>query len=144
MSHEIRKLAENSQQSTEQIVTILEGIRAKTDRAAEQVLQGQQDIIVSHDAATRVAETLSALFGDASSVKEQSAQLQSAAGDVQDQYTRMASEMSTLAETTERNMAAVEEMAASMTTQDVRIGEVKESFLELDKLAVDLSKTADR
>jgi len=144
VSHEVRKLAENSQQSTEQIVTILEGIRAKTDQAADQVIQGQQDIIVSHAAAERVAETLRALFGDASSVREQSAHLQSAAGDVQDQYTRIADEMSTLAETTERNMAAVEEMAASMTTQDARIDEVKTSFLQLDKLAADLSKTTER
>lgn len=144
VSQEIRKLAESSRQSTEQIVAILEGIRSKTDQASEQVMQGQRDMTRSREAAERVAHSLRALFGDASKVKDQSARVQSAAGSVQDQSAKVAEEMGTIAETTERNMAAVEEMAASMTTQDARIGEVQDSFLQLDKLAAELSKTAER
>lgn len=144
VSHEIRKLAESSQQSTEQIVTILDGIRSKTDQATEQVMQGQQDIVESRESAERVAQSMSGLFGDASKVQEQSAQVQSVADNVRSQYAKIAEEMGKIAEATERNMAAVEEMAASMTTQDARIGEVQDSFLQLDKLAADLSKTAER
>jgi methyl-accepting chemotaxis protein len=50
VSGEIRKLAESSQQSTEQISMILEGILAKTDQAGEQVSQGLRAIVESGEA----------------------------------------------------------------------------------------------
>ena len=143
VSREIRKLAETSQQSTEQIGLILESIRSKTDQAAEQVLQGQQAIIESRNAAERVAEAIHALSGDAMKVEKQSAEVELAAGDMQRQYTRITEDMETLSNSTEQNMAATQQMVASMTTQNERINEIKDSFLQLDELTRELNQMAN-
>ncbi|MOA65608.1 hypothetical protein D3C78_1920600 [compost metagenome] len=56
----------------------------------------------------------------------------------------MTEDIVAIAGTTEENMASIEEMSASMTTQDDRISEIKESFLQLDKLATDLNNMTQR
>jgi len=140
VSHEIRKLAETSQQSTQEIADILERIRLKSDEAAGQVRLGQQMIVESHHAAKRMADTIGTLAGDVEHLAEQSVRVQASAGDVFRQYRNIAESVAFIAEATESNMAAVEEMAASMTTQDERINNVKESYLQLDGLAAELKR----
>lgn len=144
VSREIRKLAESSQQSTVQIGLILENIRLKTDQAAEQVMQGQQAIIESRSAAERVAEAIHAISGDAKKVEKQSSEVEMAAGDMQRQYTKITEGMGVISRTTEQNMAAIQQMAASMTTQNERINEIKDSFLQLDKLTTELNHMTNR
>ena len=140
VSHEIRKLAETSQQSTQEIAGILERIRLKSDEAAGQVALGQQMIVESHHAAKRMADTIGTLAGDVEHLADQSVRVQASAGDVFRQYRHIAERVSFIAEATESNMAAVEEMAASMVTQDERINNVKESYLQLDSLAAELKR----
>lgn len=138
VSGEIRKLADHSRQSAEQIGQILENIRLTADKAAEQVMDGQRAIMESRDAAQRVAEAMRTLSGDALKVETQAADVESAAGDVHRQYALIAGEIATIARATQENMAAIREMSASMTTQNTRIAEIEDSFLQLDKLATDL------
>jgi methyl-accepting chemotaxis protein len=142
VSHEIRKLAETSRQATEQISEILEGIRVKTDQAAEQVIKGQQSTSESRDAAARVSGAMRVLSSDMLKVEEQVSQVAGAADDVHRQYTKIAEEMSTIAQATEQNMLAIQQMAANMSTQDERINDIQAGFLQLDKLAADLTRTA--
>lgn len=144
VSQEIRKLAENSQRSTMQISEILDRIRMKTDQAAEQVMLGQQTIVESGHSAQRVAEVMKLLSMDSMKVEEQAVQLQASADEVYNQYAKTAEEVGMIAETTEENMAAIEEMAASMQTQDARVNEIKDSFLQLDELSTELKKMTVR
>lgn len=144
VSSEIRKLAENSQQSTAKIAEILEQIRVKTDQAADQVILGQQTIVESLAATKHVTAVMRSLSNDSMKVEEQSDQVQQLADNVYNQCTQIAEEIITIAGTTEENMAAIEEMSASMTTQDARINEIKESFLQLDELTNDLNKMTER
>lgn len=141
VSHEIRKLAETSQQSTEQISNILEAIRTKTDQAAEWVLEGQQSILESREVAEQLAASMRTLSEDTHKVEQQSAQVEEAADDVHQQHAQITKAMSTIAQATEQNMAAIQEMVASMTTQNERINEIKDSFLQLEKLAENLHQT---
>lgn len=138
VANEIRKLADTSQQSTKQISDILERIRVKTDEAAEQVVLGQRMISESHDAAKHVADVMNALSDDAEKVKDQANQVQSSANDVFRQYRKSAAEITAITETTESNMAAIEEMASSISTQDARVSEITDSYLQLDELAAEL------
>ncbi|GGD81485.1 methyl-accepting chemotaxis protein [Paenibacillus nasutitermitis] len=144
VSNEIRKLAESSRQSTEEIGEILENIRVKTGQAAEQIKLGKQSIVESRHTTKHVTDVMHHLSGDSLNVEEQAAHVQLLADDVHRQYTKIAEEIATIATTTEENMASVEEMSASMTTQDTRITQIKESFLQLDGLALDLNKMTQR
>jgi methyl-accepting chemotaxis protein len=138
VANEIRKLADTSQQSTKQISNILERIRVKTDQAAEQVVLGQRMINESHDAAKHVADVMNALSDDAEKVKDQANQVQSSADEVFRQYRKSAEEITAITETTESNMAAIEEMASSISTQDARVSDITDSYLQLDELAAEL------
>lgn len=144
VSNEIRKLAENSQQSTEQIELILDSIRLKTDEATEQVISGQETVSLSREAAGRVVHTLDELTADSDRVESQAEQVHHSAKELRDQYTNIAGRMINIAAITEQNMASIQQMAAGMQTQDSRISEVAQSFLQLDKLASDLNKMVDK
>ncbi|BBI36382.1 methyl-accepting chemotaxis protein [Cohnella abietis] len=142
VSQEIRKLAESSKQSTEQIENILEMIRSKTTLAADQVIQGQQTVLESSSAVKKVAEVMRSLAEDSAKVEQQSTEVNRSADDLQEQYSKITDQIVTIAGATEQNMASVQEMSASMTTQDKRIADIEESFLQLDKLTSDLNKMA--
>lgn len=144
VSLEIRKLAESSQQSTEQIEQILEDIRSKTTLAAAQVLQGQHSVASSSAAAEKVAHAMRSLANDASHLESQSAQVDSSADELHHQYTRITEQIVTIAGITQENMASIQEMSASMTTQDSRIRDIMESFLQLDTLTSDLNRMTKR
>ncbi|MBD2860587.1 methyl-accepting chemotaxis protein [Paenibacillus oceani] len=144
VSGEIRKLADTSRQSTEQIVDILETIRTKTDQASGQIMLGQRTVIESADAAKQVAEAMRRLSGNSNKVEEQSAQVEQSADDLHHQYVKITGEIVTIAGLTEEHTASIKEMAASMNTQDSRIQEIVESFLQLDQLATELNKMTER
>jgi len=144
VSHEIRKLAETSQQSTEQIEHILDSIRTKTELAAEQVIQGQQSVVSGSSAAQKVVQVMRALADDAGRLDVHSEQVDRSAEELHQQYSRITDQIVTIASITEQNMAATQEMSASMTTQDSRILDIVESFLQLDKLTSDLHRMAGK
>jgi len=140
VANEIRKLANTSQESTRQIRDILEQIRVKTAQAVEQVMQIQQVTAESHEAARSMADVMNGLSADAERVKEQAGQVESAASSVLREYRKSAAEISVIAETTESNMAAFEEMLSSISTQDARVSEISESYNQLDELAAELKR----
>lgn len=118
-------------------------ISDKIEQTSQQVLQGQQAILSSQAAAEGVSDAMQKLAANALTVKEQALQVESVADDVRNQYTLIAREMNNISRATEQNMAAVQQMAASMGTQYDRIKEITDSFLQLDKLANDLNQTAE-
>jgi methyl-accepting chemotaxis protein len=144
VSHEIRKLAESSKQSTEQISEILETIRTKTDQASEQILLGQQSAIEGSSVVKRVAETMLLVSENSTKVDSQSVAVEQSAGDLHRQYAKITEEIVTIAGITEETTASIKEVAASMNTQDTRISEVVESFLQLDELTTELSKMTEK
>lgn len=143
VSNEIRKLAETSQQSTQEIGKILESIRMTTDRASEQILRGQMTVIESSRAAAKVAEAMQSLSDNSSRVEEQSAHVERSASDLSDRYAKMTDEIVTIAGITEQNMASIKDMSTSMSTQDSQIQEIVGSFLQLDDLTTELHKMTE-
>lgn len=140
MADEIRKLANTSQESTKEIGEILERIRVMTSQAVEQVMLGRQMTAESNQATRQMAEVMNALYEDAENVKEQAERVQKAADDVLREYRKSAADINVIAETTESNMAAVEEMLSSISTQDARVSEISESYNQLDELAAELQR----
>lgn len=143
VSNEVRKLAETSQQSTEQIERILDAIRLKTDEASAQVISGQTTVIASREAASRVGSALSSLTEDSGRIERQAEELNRSADALRDQYAIIADRIINIAAVTEENMASIEQMSSGMQTQDGRIAEIVDSFLQLDKLASDLNKMVE-
>ena len=144
VSGEIRKLAETAQQAAEEIETILEAIREKASNAAQEVHRGSHTAELSREAAGRVAEVLDSLNADALEVERQAEEVNRSAEGLRSRYAIVGGRIADIADVTEKNMASIEQMAAGMQTQNRRIGEIVDSFLQLDKLASDLSGTAGK
>jgi methyl-accepting chemotaxis protein len=70
--------------------------------------------------------------------------VEQSADDLHHQYVKITGEIVTIAGLTEEHTASIKEMAASMNTQDSRIQEIVESFLQLDQLATELNKMTER
>src|SRR5690606_34427921 len=140
VSGEVRKLAETSQQATEQIEHILKAIREKTEEASAQVIDGQETAVLSRAAAGRVAETLDALNEEAGRVEFQAEQVNRSAGELRNQLSVITERIIDIASITDNNMTSIEQMASGMQTQDRRISEIVDSFLQLDQLASDMNK----
>lgn len=144
VASEIRKLAETSGQSTEEVRVILESIQEKTNQAAEQIIMGQQIAAESGLAAEHMAEKLEVLTANSSQVEAQSVQVQQSAGSLHQEYFKIADEIVTVAAITEQNMASVQEMSASMTTQDEQFRDIADSFVQIDSLASELHALTER
>jgi len=139
VANEIRKLAESSEKSTKEISGILGAISKQSDKALEQIIIGQATVTESGEAAQRVAEVMQTLSDNSREVEGQSSDVDHAADGLLDQYVKITDEVTTITGITQDNMAAIEEMAASMNTQDSRIKDIEESFLQLDELTARLS-----
>ncbi|MNG08704.1 hypothetical protein D3C84_920810 [compost metagenome] len=84
------------------------------------------------------------LAEDSGRLDVHSEQVDRSAEDLHQQYSRITDQIVTIAGITEENMAATQEMSASMSTQDSRILDIVESFLQLDKLTSDLHRMSEK
>lgn len=131
---EVRKLAETSKVSTDQISHILNVIHGKIDQVKEQVGEGLQSVNHSLLVAKETLQT----FSD---IHEQAEQSSSHAKDVNDKineinqaYQSIMTELTAVTQFTENSSASVEEILASVEEQYERIKAIMNSFGEMEEL----------
>lgn len=144
VASEIRKLAEISGNSTEEVRVILESIHDKTNQAVNEVTIGQTIVVESGLAAGQMAEKLAILTTNSGEVEGQSIQVQQSSGSLHHEYLKISDEIAKVATIAKENMAAVQEIAASMTTQDKQLSNIADSFIQLDSLASELKELTER
>ncbi|AWB42944.1 chemotaxis protein [Paenibacillus sp. CAA11] len=136
---EIRKLAEDSRRSTAEIDQILNDTMNKIGQAAEQIQLGHQAIHNSEEETQEVQKLVEAVSRNAVHVHEQSGLMNSSVYQIHESHARITAEILTLAEGTQQNMGAVEEILAGIETQDSKINEIVNHYEELNDLIVKLS-----
>lgn len=138
VSAEVRKLADHSRSAAVEIEQILSGIHSQINAAYEEAEQGTGIVTSSAEASALVMRLIGDAVGNAERVKEQTDEVGSWTGQLQGQYTSLADDMVHMAASTQQNMASVQEMSASMETQDGKIGEMVQDYAKLDKLLAEL------
>jgi len=144
VSSEVRKLAESSQRSTEEITAILSTIQTKTEEVAMQVRLGNTAVDNSRAAAGRVESVIRDVTENIKEVRQRSMELAQATEKLQSDYSRIGEEITTIAGITEENMASVEEITASLENQDSRITSIAGSYQELDTLIGALKSASEK
>ncbi|MEF2969127.1 methyl-accepting chemotaxis protein [Paenibacillus sp. M1] len=142
VSTEIRKLAESSRQSTERINHILADVIGKINNVAEQITVGREAVDIGKEEAKEVHEIVERVGGNAVSVSRQSDHLDASVKQMKENYARIMAEILSVAEGTEHNMSAAEEILAGIEAQDGKIHEIIQHYEDLDNLILTLSKTA--
>ncbi|OGX68132.1 MAG: hypothetical protein A2189_05040 [Paenibacillus sp. RIFOXYA1_FULL_44_5] len=140
VANEVKKLAESSRRSTQDITAILQDIQAMTNEAFDQIVRGQETVTHGKDVSDQVRSAMSHVSETTASVVDQSNQLQQAVQKLREEYHHIADEMNNIAGITEENMASVEEVSASVDDQNSKINNIADSFTQLEEVAKSLYK----
>lgn len=144
VSGEVRKLADHSRLATNEITEILSGIRSQISAVHAQVENGQTAVTTSRDVSLQVQQLIEQINENTELVKRHSDIVGSSANNLHQRYASMSNEMLNIAATTQQNMASVEEVHASMETQDIKIHSMVEEYAQLDQLLTELKQMAGK
>lgn len=142
VSMEIRKLAENSQKATQSINDILADVIGQINNVAEQITLGSTAIHTGQEEAQEVQSYVEKVSDNARTVNQQSDEVDRSVRQMQDRYGRIMAEIMELAESTEHNMSAAQQILAGIEAQDGKIHEIVQHYQDLDALILSLSATA--
>ncbi|KZE49317.1 hypothetical protein AV540_14420 [Brevibacillus parabrevis] len=142
VSDEVRKLAVHSQQSTEEIASILVDIQNKTSDLAKQIITGQAAVVDSQNAAQHTESILKQITNNANSVVIQAGEVETLIHALENGSLRIVDEITQIYSVTEQSSASVEQVLASVDEQTERIEQIVASFRELELLTDTLSSLA--
>jgi methyl-accepting chemotaxis protein len=142
LSAEIRKLAENSRVSTEQISGILREIQHQTTGVFSQILNGQQEAALGAQVSGEMLASLQDMRLNSQQVAASSEEMSRSVVKFKEASKNISEEMESLSAVTEQNMAAVQEVVSAMDTQDKKIADIVSRFHELDSIAKGLGEKA--
>lgn len=139
VSDEVRKLAERSQRSTEEIGTILGEIHQKTAQVTEIVNEGQNKMLSSKEATKQAERIFEHIMDNTDKVVRQASDVQTMVQNLINSANVTIDEVTSISAVTEETSAAVEQVLTSVEEQSKRVQEVVNSFNELETLIVQLT-----
>jgi methyl-accepting chemotaxis protein len=142
LSAEIRKLAENSRISTEQISGIVQEIQHQTSGAFSQILNGQQEAALGSQVSGEMLASLREMRLNSQQVAASSEEMSRSVVKFKEASNNISEEMASLSAMTEQNMSSVQEVVSAMEMQDKKITDIVSRFHELDDIAKGLSDKA--
>jgi methyl-accepting chemotaxis protein len=140
VADEVRRLAEDSQNSTKQIASILGEIRNKAKQAA-QFVDGSQGVVSSSlDATQKTADNFGRILINTDQVASQSSQVQTLINQLYESTGYIVGEIQSVSGTAETSSGAVEEVLASVEEQHKCVEEVVASFNKFESLTAELNE----
>lgn len=143
VANEVLKLAESSRKSTEEIASILKDVEHKTKNVADQVILGEKAVDMSIKARERVEDIFKKILINSQDVLEHSHMVDEGLEKIKKSSSTVAQEIQTIASFTEENSAAMEEVMASIDSQDERMGDIVNSFAQLEEITDQLNKLVE-
>lgn len=143
VSGEVRKLADHSRRSTNEISSILSSIRDQINDVYMHVEQEQTTVIKSSEVTRQARELFESMNENAKRTGEQSKHVGEFAEELNERYGTMAEEINSIAATTQQNMGSVEEVLASMETQHMKIAKMVQEYIRLDELVSGLKQLSE-
>lgn len=113
VAEEVRKLAEQSQRSTEEIAEILDGMHRRIEQAAEPMARSISAVGAAVEAVRKASEGLEAIIQSVNQVDHNITEIGNNAEQMADAANQLLSIMSELSAASQQTAAAVEEIAAS-------------------------------
>ena len=137
---EIRKLAVNSRQATNQIQQILNNISIKSNEVTDGVNQSLNVAGMIKERSVDVEHVFKEMEGNTLQVMEQSINLQTMLQALTQNSSAATGEVTTVASIVEENAASLEEVAASVVDQNTLITQMENNFTNFEELLKNLKK----
>ncbi len=140
VADEIRKLAENSRRSTEEIASILNEVQQKSENATEKAHAVNDSFKSSKTVTQNVDDAFKLVNENTNSVLKQAKDMEKKIKELQASSSDIVNEVISISSVTEETAASVEQVTASATEQNGRIEKIVDSFREIEVLIQELSK----
>lgn len=143
VAEEVRKLAENTRTSTEEIETILGDVQEKSRDISEQVNLGQKAVNVSMESRNRVEAIFDDIENNNKKMVEMASEVNQRLSNLTNVSSNITDSMQSIAASAEENSASIEEITASVDEQDIQINDVVNEFKKLDGISKKLYKMTE-
>lgn len=134
VAKEIQKLAQNAEQSTEEISEILYTIQQQTQSVSKKVTQGREAVETSQVIAQESRTIFTSIMDNMQQVAGQAIEIEAMLSKLQASSQGVVLEISNISAVTEQSSASVQEITASVEDQRHRVAEISKSFEELEAL----------
>ncbi|MDN4599721.1 methyl-accepting chemotaxis protein [Paenibacillus sp. F6_3S_P_1C] len=140
VSEEVRKLAEHSGQSANDIATILFRLKGQTQALTDRFERIRLALQAGKDSVQTAEEVFHTINSNSQQVLNQAADIESSSVTMRESSTKVVNEVSEISSVTQQSSAATEEILASMEEQRNLTQKMVDSFGELEQLIVDLNE----
>ncbi|MCQ4088352.1 methyl-accepting chemotaxis protein [Saccharibacillus sp. JS10] len=138
VSDEVRKLAEHSRESAEQIGGILSELQNGTERLMSQIVRGREAAANSLGAAERSEQALNEINQNTHQLLDQAGEVESRSEKMKASSSEVSTQAVAIAAVTQQTNAAMEEILAGMGEQKYISDEMTKSFNKLEQLISNL------
>jgi methyl-accepting chemotaxis protein len=138
VADEVKKLAENSRRSTEEIALILHEVQEKVENATKKVHAVQDSFESSKMVTQNVAVAFKKVNENTDKVLTNAQEVDAKLKSLQENLNKIVGETVSISCVAEEISASIEEVTASMTEQNGKIGEIVDSFKQIETLVHEL------
>ncbi len=139
VAEEIRKLAENSQKSTQVISGIIGNVIDKVELASEKVKVINTSFQTSKFSSDKVGHIFEQIVINTGNVVEKARLVTEMVGDLDKQNLTITGEMNSISAGSQETAASIEEITANIINQNNRIQDIVKSYQDIDELSQKLS-----
>ena len=140
VAEEVRKLAEGSKKSAEEIADLIAEIQAETEKAATSIDSGSKEVTDGMEVVKETGVALEEIIKGAEEAGAMSQQVSSASQQIVEGIEKIVKAIEEVSTTAEQNASAVQEVSASTQEQTASMEEMASSAQELSDMAIKLAE----
>ena len=140
VAEEVRKLAEGSKKSAEEIADLIAEIQAETEKAVISIDSGSKEVTEGMEVVKETGVALEEIIKGVEEAGTMSQQVSSASQQIVEGIEKIVKSIEEISTTAEENASAVQEVSASTEEQTASMEEMASSAQELSDMAIKLAE----
>jgi methyl-accepting chemotaxis protein len=139
---EVRKLAENSQRSTESISIILKGFQQKTQDVTQQAVRGEEAVSLSEKSLVDLKAAFNNIIVNTELVAQESSNIDGKLTELTQTSLKISEEVVSISSITEQSTASTQEILANIEEQSLRVQKIENEYAKLERIIEQLEEVA--
>lgn len=138
VADEIRKLAEQSEESNLRISDILVDIKNKTQESSSQINILQNVVLNSNESANRIVNAFDIINTNSKELVSKASAVDGMASEIEKESIEVLNHVTGISAAAQENSASIEEILQGINEQDARLGAIVKNFEDLERLITGL------